>query len=673
MPAVIDADGNHVDSLSHAPVVADPVRRPAERRESGRLYGRESSEVAGPLQPSSPLVRYREVLTRRELRTMVAGGAVHLATTLGLILFVLWPSHLPRLSSGNPVVDVLAVVGLVVLVAMQVVAGFRTAVTTWFLAHARDPIPMRAVPGLRVAVLTTIVPGKEPLELVLTTLRAMKRLRHDGPLDIWLLDEGDSPEVREQCASLGVRHFSRKGVARWNQQSGPFKARTKHGNHNSWREQHAADYDVVAQMDPDHVPFPHFLERTLGYFADPDVGFVVAPQVYGNMDESFVARGSAQMSYMFHGVTQRGANGFGAPILIGTNHLYRPVTFDTIGGYQDSIIEDHLTAIAVYGARNPDTGAYWKGVYTPDVLAVGEGPVTYSDWFSQQKRWAYGIWEVIRQHSLRAIPAMPLRSQRLSFAALQTHYPLAGLTWMGGIFLFALYLVGGISVTRLPVAAWLGLFLANTVLGFVIFQMTGRFNLARHERESWNLTGMALDLITGPVFCAAAIAQLAGRPLVYVVTAKGSAATGDTWRTFRPHLLWLGTALGSIAAGMVLGHQYGTLVFWAALVALICAAPMVQVALDRVTDRRSSPLTRSVPVLGSRRIGEVLVELGLLSVEQLRQLLDLQATADRRWTRLGDLAVSEGMITRAQLATGLLAARPVPVDRSSRRVGARAA
>ena len=39
-------------------------------------------------------------------------------------------------------------------------------------------------------------------------------------------------------------------------------------------------------MDPDHVPQPYFLTRTIGYFRDPDVAFVVAPQVYGNQTKA---------------------------------------------------------------------------------------------------------------------------------------------------------------------------------------------------------------------------------------------------------------------------------------------------------------------------------------------------------------------------------------------------
>lgn len=557
-----------------------------ERRQKAQLYGRETSDLAGPLRPAAEKVAYQSVVGPRDRAAVVVGAALQLVVTAAMLGYILWPSHWPELEQGQWVSNTLAIVGLVVLVLMQALVGFRGFVTTYFVVNGRDPVPMQAPPGLRVAVLTTIVPGKEPVDLVMNTLRAMTRLRHNGPLDVWLLDEGDSPELKARCEEIGVRHFSRKGVERWNQPEGPFKTKTKHGNHNSWREQHALDYDVVAQMDPDHVPFPHFIERTVGYFTDPDVGFVVAPQVYGNIVESFVARGAAQMSYIFHGVTQRGGNRFGAPILIGTNHLYRPSTFEVIGGYQDSIIEDHLTAMVVYASKNPDTGNHWKGVYTPDVLAVGEGPATYSDWFSQQKRWAYGMWEVIRQHSFKVIPQMPLRSQRVSFILLQTHYPFTGLAWLGGIFLFCLYLIGGISVTQLSVWIWMSLFVVNTALSFAVVQTLSRFNLATHERESWNLTGMALDIITGPVFCAAALAQLAGRPLVYVVTAKGSASTGDTWRTFRPHLVWLAVSVTAIVGSIVLDHEYAPLQFWAVVSAVICLAPMAHVA-----SRRLAPLT----------------------------------------------------------------------------------
>jgi cellulose synthase (UDP-forming) len=64
------------------------------------------------------------------------------------------------------------------MVLLQLILAVHTWTLTFLAARARDPIPMKPRPGLRVAVLTTTVPGKEPLKLVMTTLRAMKRIRH---------------------------------------------------------------------------------------------------------------------------------------------------------------------------------------------------------------------------------------------------------------------------------------------------------------------------------------------------------------------------------------------------------------------------------------------------------------------------------------------------------------
>ena len=63
--------------------------------------------------------------------------------------------------------------------------------------------------GLRVAILTTIVPSVEPLEMVTKTpLKAMKRIRYSTDVDVWILDEEDDPSVRALAARLGVLHLS---------------------------------------------------------------------------------------------------------------------------------------------------------------------------------------------------------------------------------------------------------------------------------------------------------------------------------------------------------------------------------------------------------------------------------------------------------------------------------
>lgn len=532
-----------------------------------------ASTLAGPLSDLRR-VTYREVLSGREKGVLALLIALQVLTGAAFLTWLVWPGHLPT-SGASTWVVVASIAALVCMVLVESIRLAQGAALWLFSTRAKDPIPMQPLRGQRVAVLTTIVPGKEPLELVARTLQAMRRIEHDGVMDVWLLDEGDDPVVRARCEQLGVRHFSRKGVAEWNEPAGQFKAKSKAGNHNSWRAAHEDDYDVVAQMDPDHVPTTDFLTRTLGYFADPDVAFVVAPQVYGNIGQSWIAHGAAVQAYVFHGVIQRGGNGMAAPLLIGTNHLYRPRAFAQIDGYQDSIIEDHLTSMVIYSTRNPDSGEYWKGVYTPDILAVGEGPTSFTDYFSQQKRWAYGIWEIMTKHSPGQFGQMK-PAQRMSFSLLQLFYPSVALSWLLGNAITVLYLVAGADM-RLPIGQWAALWGASMLVSLGTFFWLRRFNLVEHERREWGWTGIGLLLLCAPVYVAAMAQFVSRRKLAYAVTAKGDATSPDNLRTFGPHLPWLVGAVSLLVAAVLfdLGTEYPAVLFWVSWTAVLTAAPLV--------------------------------------------------------------------------------------------------
>ena len=155
-----------------------------KRTRTAFAYDLEASETTGPLQPASNVVKYRKATTKRQFATIVMLGGLHLAYATSLVVFLLLPGNLPL--SGSVPHDLLTGLGLTVMVLLQGVAIVRTWNLMWFATHMREPIPMETQPGLRVAVLTTIVPAKEPVEMVMKTLRAMKQIRHDGPVDVWL-------------------------------------------------------------------------------------------------------------------------------------------------------------------------------------------------------------------------------------------------------------------------------------------------------------------------------------------------------------------------------------------------------------------------------------------------------------------------------------------------------
>ena len=256
-----------------------------------------TATAAGPLEPvaaDGEPVRYRLVTSPAERVVLTLLVLLNAATAAVFIGWLLLPQHIPGYTGDLHAVPLtIARVGFVLVVAVELIRLLQNFAVWMYAFHAKDPIPVDPPTGWRVAMLTTIVPSKEPIEIVERTLRKMCEVAYLGQVDVWILDEGDDPEVNAMAARLGVHHFSRKGRPEYNQPDGEFRANTKAGNHNAWRAEHERRYDIVAQMDPDHVPLPCFLQRTLGFFRDPDVAFVVAPQVYGNMYDNWIAHGAS--------------------------------------------------------------------------------------------------------------------------------------------------------------------------------------------------------------------------------------------------------------------------------------------------------------------------------------------------------------------------------------------
>lgn len=542
-------------------------------------------ELAGAIEPGTSVLTLRSVIADRDRRTLIMLLAGNVACTAVLISVVLLMAA--RLASRVEE-DALALAGIVVLTAIATADALRLVQTVGLGAFAfamKDPVPMAPVAGTRVAVLTTIVPSQEPVDVVARTLEAMSRLHHDGVVDAWILDEEDDPAVRSLVARLGVRHFSRAGRPEYNTPCGVFRAATKAGNHNAWQAEHGQDYDLVAQVDPDHVPRPGFLQRTVGYFRDPDVAFVVAPQVYGNAYESWIARAAAAQGYVFAGVVQRGGNAFGAPLLIGTNHVYRMSAWQQIGGYQDSLIEDHLTGMVVEGTINPATGRTWRGVYTPDILAVGEGPATWADFFRQQQRWSAGVWEIIRTHRTRE-PLHLNRRQRAAYVFLQSFYPTIGISWLVGVAATIAYLSGLGAVPPSGLGLLVPIAWAGTVVSWLaLFTWLRAWNLQPHERHESVLRSWAVTLLTAPVYASSALRATSRKRGRYHVTGKGALRRKDGIATFRTQLWTAAILVSALAFGYASGLASPIAVLWSVGGLVICLAPL-PIALIPLRRRR---------------------------------------------------------------------------------------
>ncbi|MFG3097100.1 glycosyltransferase family 2 protein [Streptomyces sp. NPDC048202] len=539
------------------------------------------SRLAGPLtQPPADepyTVRYRSLLSQEphRIRAALMLGAAPLLS-LVLLAWLLQPEHWTE--RDYPAYGFLPALDTVMLVSIGLIEFFR-CLNVLSNAHAtlvaRDPVPVVPEAGTRVAFLTSFVPGKEPLEMVTRTLEAAVRLRHRGLLHVWLLDEGDDPAVKEVCARLGVRHFSRKGVAKWNQPSGPHRARTKHGNYNAWLDAHGDGYDFFASVDTDHVPLPNYLERMLGYFRDPDVGFVIGPQVYGNYD-TFVTKAAESQQFLFHALIQRAGNRYGAPMFVGTSNAVRIGALRQIGGLYDSITEDMATGFEMHRATNPATGRKWRSVYTPDVLAVGEGPNAWTDFFTQQLRWSRGTYETILKQYGKGLFTLP-PGKLLNYTLMIVFYPMSALNWILAALSCALFLGLGASGVNIDPTVWLMLYGNASALQIGLYIWNRRHNVSPHEPEgSGGIAGMMMSALSAPVYARSLLDAVLRRESGFVVTPKGDSASPDTlFGTFRIHWFFIAVFAGSLTAGFALGHAHPAMITWAVFALLITASPIL--------------------------------------------------------------------------------------------------
>ena len=553
--------------------------------ESGYDY-EQFATLAGPLTyppPDLPYrVRYRSI--HHSMREWVVTRFIALLLVVLDFMFIYWlifRSQYPDLSgwlwrdglhgvATDAYILLLAgMAGGSILMQLFLMANVLTVSRACLVAC--DPIPVAPDTRLRVAFLTTIVPGKEPVEMAERTLRAAKQIVYGGTLDVWLLDEGDVPEIKEMCERLGVRHFSRKGRGYLDFDAGTFADKTKHGNHNRWLWEHGGWYDVVMFVDTDHVPLPIMAERLLGYFRDPDVAFVVGPQFYGNQ-ENRITRWAESAQYLFHSVIQRAGNRRRCAMLVGTNAAVRTNAMKK--GYVASITEDMATSLRIHSTKNPATGRCWRSVYTPDLIAVGEGPTTWTEFWGQQTRWSAGTFDAMLRQVWRV--GLKLRpGAMLHYFLMLTYYPSVAIGWLIGITISACYLGFGISSLHTNEGWWLTFYADIALLQFLLYRFMRRHNVSPHEPAgSSGLSGMLVSALTAPIYARSLLKVVFRQKLIFNVTAKGSSASRDRLLTFRYSLCWAIIPVTILTVAVIHQRPYPMMIAWTAIILTVCLVPI---------------------------------------------------------------------------------------------------
>lgn len=239
----------------------------------------------------------------------------------------------------------------------------------WAISVPKTPPTTRTY---TVDIFTTFCAG-EPYEMIVETLTAIQKIHY--PHQTYLCDEADDPYLRSVCQELGVHHVTRTK-----------KINAKAGNINNALARSTGELCLV--LDPDHVPFPEFLDPIVSHFDDPEVGYVQVVQAYYNQGTGWIAKGAAQQTYQFYGPMMMCMNSYGTVQAIGANCTFRRTALESIGGHAAGLAEDMHTSMQMH-ARN------WRSVYVPTVLARGLVPATLSAYYKQQIKWSRGVFELL--------------------------------------------------------------------------------------------------------------------------------------------------------------------------------------------------------------------------------------------------------------------------------------
>ncbi|WP_166741838.1 glycosyltransferase [Cumulibacter soli] len=423
MTAVVD--------LPKLPVEPDTVN---ESDDSDRLRGylRELSggivvdhRPSGPVFGSVPQRRSRmrrslvAAMPRHQRRWLSFWSFAYTGVLVALFVWWSWPSH--RLTWAGFVANTLLLVSAVALPLFFL----------WVLRGMRRVNPNQQLPNCRVAMVVTKAPS-EPWEMVRRTLEAMLAQEYPAPYDVWIADEAPSDETRAWCSARGVQVSTRHGDERYQRLTWPRRRRCKEGNLAYFYDHYGYErYDVVAQLDSDHVPEPSYLVEMVRPFADSSIGYVAAPSVCdANSEVSWTVPGRPFDEASFHGAQQLGHNESGMPVCIGSHYAVRTQALRQIGGVGPELAEDFTTSYLLNVAG-------WRGAFAIDAAARGDGPPTFAAMVTQEFQWSRSLIKVMLSLLPRTVGRLPI-GIGARFAVQCGSYILLSLMFVGGLALFVI-------------------------------------------------------------------------------------------------------------------------------------------------------------------------------------------------------------------------------------------
>jgi cellulose synthase (UDP-forming) len=322
-----------------------------------------TKDIVIPIPPRKD--EYYRYLGKQPLRLL---SVLLFAVSLGSV-YGIW-----AVFTKSPVWYAICVILLAVLIPWSiyivVLATFRPRIT-W---DSHQKVKNAGSHMLTHSVDVLIPVRGEDIRVIENTVRHVKRMRWQGPIRIYLLDDGASREVQKLASRYQVTYGTRDNRPDYK----------KSGNLNFGMAISEGEFVVV--FDADFAPAKDFLNEVIPYFLYSNVGIVQTSQYFDvskRKTRNWIQQFSSSTQDMFFCWAQPARNTADAGMCVGTNVAYRRSALEKIGGFPkvDDGGEDIITGLELYTAG-------YRTLYVPLNLAKGVCPDSFSSAVNQQYRWA---------------------------------------------------------------------------------------------------------------------------------------------------------------------------------------------------------------------------------------------------------------------------------------------
>jgi cellulose synthase (UDP-forming) len=281
--------------------------------------------------------------------------------------------------------------------------NLSSAMVCFFLSRTKDRSAdadaAQSSPLLATPVDVFIATYNESAAVLERTIIAAMAIDHPD-LRVFVLDDGARAFVHDLAHELGAHYVAR--VNGKHAKAGNVNNGLKHALSNGRRPA------FILLLDADFAPNVNILKRTLGLFAEPDVGIVQTPQHFFNVDpiqtNLLCASAWPDEQRFFFNILLSAKDAWGAAFCCGTSAVFRVAALlATKGMATETVTEDMLTSF-----KMEEHG--YRTIYLNEPLSMGLAPEGLHAYITQRSRWCLGAiqqiytrWSFLGRAHLRPI------------------------------------------------------------------------------------------------------------------------------------------------------------------------------------------------------------------------------------------------------------------------------